>query len=86
MSNIAITGTSKGIGNALAKLYLDEGYTIIGYSKSKPNITHTNYYRYAIDATDEKSVIDMIRDIGRKFKIYILINNIGTASLNHIAH
>ncbi|MCI5539611.1 SDR family NAD(P)-dependent oxidoreductase [Campylobacter lanienae] len=86
MSNIIITGTSKGIGNALAKLYLDEGHTIIGCSKSKSNITHTNYHHYAIDATDEKSVIDMIRDIGRKFKIDILINNIGTASLNHIAH
>ncbi|WP_096020499.1 SDR family NAD(P)-dependent oxidoreductase [Campylobacter lanienae] len=85
MSNIIITGTSKGIGNALAKLYLDEGHTIIGCSKSKPNITHANYHHYAIDATDEKSVIDMIRDIGRKFKIDILINNIGTASLNHIA-
>ena len=85
MSNIIITGTSKGIGNALAKLYLDEGHTIIGCSKSKPNITHTNYHHYAIDATDEKSVIDMIRDIGRKFKIDILINNIGTAFLNHIA-
>ncbi|WP_096028632.1 SDR family NAD(P)-dependent oxidoreductase [Campylobacter lanienae] len=85
MSNIIITGTSKGIGNALAKLYLDEGHTIIGCSKSKPNITHANYHHYAIDATDEKSVIDMIRDIGRKFKIDILINNIGTTTLNHIA-
>ncbi|MCR8679846.1 MULTISPECIES: SDR family NAD(P)-dependent oxidoreductase [Campylobacter] len=80
-----ITGTSKGIGNALARLYLDEGHTIIGCSRNTPNINHTNYHHYTLDANDEKSVIDMIKEIGRKFKVDILINNIGTTTLNHIA-
>ncbi|MGH1600848.1 hypothetical protein [Campylobacter majalis] len=31
---IIITGTSKGIGNALAKAFLDDGETVFGCSRS----------------------------------------------------
>lgn len=82
---IIITGTSRGIGKNLAQSYLDDGYIVVGCSRSKTSIIHTNYLHYCIDASDEKSVINMVREIGRKFgKIDALINNVGTASLNHI--
>ena len=62
---IIITGTSRGIGKNLAQSYLDDGYIVVGCSRSKTSIIHTNYLHYCIDASDEKSVINMVREIGR---------------------
>lgn len=82
---IIITGTSRGIGLNLAKSYLDDGDIVIGCARSKTGLTHPNYHHYEIDASNENAVIDMVRDLGRKFgKIHALINNAGAASLNHI--
>ncbi|MBO7154607.1 MAG: SDR family oxidoreductase [Campylobacter sp.] len=82
---IIITGTSRGIGLNLAKSYLDDGDIVIGCARNQSNLTHPNYHHYEIDASNESAVIDMVRDLGRKFgKIHALINNAGAASLNHI--
>lgn len=82
---IIITGTSRGIGLNLAKSYLDDGDIVIGCARNQSNLTHPNYHHYTIDASNESAVIDMVRDLGRKFgKIHALINNAGAASLNHI--
>lgn len=82
--NIIITGTSKGIGNALALGFLDE-FRVFGCARSKSQITHKNYTHFCLDATDEKSVVDMVKSVNREFgEIYALINNVGAASLNHL--
>ena len=82
---VVITGTSKGIGKALALYYLNKDFIVTGCSRSSSSIEHQNYRNFELDITDEKSIVSMIRAIKKEFKkIDILINNAGIASMNHI--
>ena len=81
---MVITGTRKGIGRYLSKHYLAKGYTVIGCSRGEPSIKHDNYSHYQLDVSDEKAVINMIKDVKKRFKkVDALINNAGAASMNH---
>ena len=82
---IVITGTSRGIGKGLCEHYLKKGCRVVGCSRGKASVRHRKYKHYILDATDEKSVIEMVRSITREFgRIDCLINNAGISSLNHI--
>lgn len=82
---VVITGTSKGIGKAMALYYLNKNFVVAGCSRSSSPIEHQNYRHFELDITDEKAVVSMIRAIKKEFKkIDILINNAGIASMNHI--
>lgn len=83
-----ITGTSKGIGEFLAKYYLSKGHIVYGCSRSMPkwvNEDLENYSHYLLDVSDEKAVKKMFGDIRKKHgHLENLINNAGIASMNHI--
>jgi 3-oxoacyl-[acyl-carrier protein] reductase len=80
-----ITGTRKGIGNNLAKSYLEKGFMVAGCDVGKSTIEHKNYTHHELDVSDEKKVSTMVKDTKRKYKkIDILINNAGIASMNHL--
>lgn len=81
---IVITGTSRGIGKALAKHFLDKNDTVIGCSRGEASITHPNYKHFSLKVDDESAVVSMIRQIRREFgRIDVLLNNAGIASMNH---
>ena len=81
---IVITGTSRGIGKALAKHFLDKNDTVIGCSRGEASITHQNYKHFSLKVDDESAVVSMIRQIRREFgRIDVLLNNAGIASMNH---
>jgi 3-oxoacyl-[acyl-carrier protein] reductase len=81
---ILITGTRKGIGEALAHHYLSQGFIVIGCSREAGSIEHTSSRHFCLDITDESAVITMIRSIKKEFgHIDVLINNAGIASMNH---
>jgi 3-oxoacyl-[acyl-carrier protein] reductase len=85
MSNIFITGTSKGIGFELANLFLNEGHNVFGCSRGESSIINKNYKHYTCDVSDENSVINIKNDFIKSGKnIDILINNAGIASMNHV--
>ena len=82
---VVITGTSKGIGKAMALYYLNKNFVVAGCSRSSSSIDDENYRHFELDITDEKAVLSMVRAIKKEFKkIDILINNAGIASMNHI--
>lgn len=82
---IVITGTSKGIGKAIANYYLEQNDFVIGCSRNKSSIKHPNYRHFSLEVSDEKAVVSMVRAVKKEFgKIDILINNAGIASMNHI--
>jgi 3-oxoacyl-[acyl-carrier protein] reductase len=84
MSVFVITGTRKGIGYNLALSYLEQGHYICGCSRGKSEISHVNYRHFELDVSEEKSVVNMVRQVKREFKsIDVLINNAGIASMNH---
>lgn len=73
-----ITGTSRGIGQAAARHFAAEGYTVIGCSRSNAGFEHPNYRHYAVDLIDEDATRAFVRSVKREFKrIDILVANVG---------
>ena len=66
---VLITGTAKGIGNAIALKFLDMGHEVIGFDILDSTINNDKYTHYAIDVY--QSELPDINDID------ILINNAG---------
>lgn len=74
---VLITGTSQGIGKAIAQHFLSENHQVIGIDRQQASIEHTNYIHYTTDIRD----YDNLPDIEG---VNILINNAGTQNENDI--
>lgn len=74
---ILITGTSQGIGKAIAERFLSEGHNVIGIDRQDSSIEHEHYVHHKCDIRDYDSLPDA-RDIN------ILINNAGTQNEDDI--
>ncbi len=79
MNTILITGTSQGIGHALTKLLLMNGYRVIGTSTTGiDNINENNYKSYSLDLSNSDSIAAFEKNFqSDNIKIDILINNAG---------
>jgi benzil reductase ((S)-benzoin forming) len=47
-----VTGTSSGIGAAVARQLLEAGWTVVGFSRRSPSETHDRYRHVALDLGD----------------------------------
>ena len=74
---ILITGTSQGIGKAIAERFLKEDHEVIGIDRQKTGIEYRRYTHYQLDVRD----YDKFPDIPG---INILINNAGTQNEDDI--
>ena len=70
-----ITGTSQGIGKALAQIFLDNGHEVIGFDRQDAGITHESYTHIRIDVRG---------DLPEITDVEILINNAGTQNEDDI--
>lgn len=81
MKNVVITGTSRGIGFELAKIFADNGDNVLALSRNtKPleSINHKNITAISVDISkdsDLNKVTDFIENNWKK--VDILINNAG---------
>jgi len=77
MKNVLITGVSRGIGQALAKKFLDNGYFVIGTSTSgQASLTSDNLLVLQLDLADANSIEQCAKKVlGLEKPISILINN-----------
>lgn len=69
--NVLITGTSQGIGKAIAEIFLKENHNVFGIDRQKSAISHTNYAHYECDVRDYDK-LPKLQDVN------VLINNAGT--------
>jgi NAD(P)-dependent dehydrogenase (short-subunit alcohol dehydrogenase family) len=79
MNTILITGTSQGIGHALTKLLLINGYSVIGTSKTGiDNVNEDNYKSCSLDLSNLDSIAAFENNFQTEnIKVDILINNAG---------
>jgi NAD(P)-dependent dehydrogenase (short-subunit alcohol dehydrogenase family) len=68
--NVLVTGTSQGIGKAIAARFLKEGHAVFGVDLCPAAIEHPNYTHFERDIRDERPL-----DVPAP---EILINNAGT--------
>ena len=74
---ILITGTTQGIGKAIAEFFLQNNHTVIGIDRQEASIQHEQYTHYICDVRDRENLPD-IKDI------QILVNNAGTQNEDDI--
>lgn len=68
---VLITGTSQGIGQAIARRFLLEGHQVVGIDRQQNTLSHENYTHFVCDVRDREHLPE-IDDVE------ILINNAGT--------
>lgn len=77
---VLITGASRGIGFALSKQFLRNGYNVIGTSRTGKitNLSHKNLEVLALDLSNDETINNVDKLLGQKnIEIDILINNAG---------
>ena len=74
---VLITGTSCGIGKAIAELFLKNGHTVIGIDRKEKSIENESYTHVLCDVRDKEK----LPDVG---DVEILINNAGTQNEDDI--
>lgn len=74
---ILITGTSRGIGKAIALLFLENGHEVFGIDRNKCDIESENYTHYICDIRDFHKLPEIA-------DVEVLINNAGTQNQQDI--
>ena len=74
---ILVTGSSSGIGLAVAQMFLDKGHVVIGMDLLPPAIEHHNYIHYQRDISKKRTLPDIEG-------IEIIFSNAGTQNKNDI--
>lgn len=75
---ILITGTSQGIGRAIAELFLNNGHTVVGIDRQASTLCHTSYTHHTLD-------IRRTEMLPKVDGVDVLINNAGTQNEDDIA-
>lgn len=73
---VLITGTSEGIGKAIALKFLDMGWKVVGIDRNSCTIDSENYVHFTVDIVETEALPLLLGDID------IIINNAGIQSEN----
>jgi 3-oxoacyl-[acyl-carrier protein] reductase len=82
MPTALITGSSQGLGRALAERLLADGWTVHGFARGPQDLTHAAFTAHVVDVTDEAAVRSAVSTVAATGRIDVLINNAGAAALN----
>ena len=74
---VLISGTSQGIGKAIAELFLTHGHTVIGIDRQESSIDNSSYTHYVCDVRAKEQLPNIE-------SVDILINNAGTQNEDDI--
>ncbi len=74
---VLITGTTQGIGRAIAEKFLQSGHTVVGIDRQEASIVHAAYTHHVCDVRDYENLPEICG-------VNILINNAGTQNEDDI--
>jgi NAD(P)-dependent dehydrogenase (short-subunit alcohol dehydrogenase family) len=74
---VLITGTSQGIGRAVAALFISKGHSVIGIDRQEQTIIHPAYIHHQCDIRDFEALPEIA-------EVEVLINNAGTQNEDDI--
>lgn len=74
---ILITGTSQGIGKAIAELFLDKGHNVVGFDRNDSTVNDVNYSHYVCDVRNVAALPELD-------DVDVLVNNAGTQNEDDI--
>jgi NAD(P)-dependent dehydrogenase (short-subunit alcohol dehydrogenase family) len=74
---ILITGTSQGIGRAVAELFLEKGHSVVGIDRQVASLEHPDYLHHVCDVRD----FDALPQVDG---VHVLVNNAGTQNEDDI--
>ncbi len=81
MANIIITGSSRGIGFQMAKLFAKEGHHVLALSRNEKPIAELaseNIHTFSFDITNSKDIGKVLAFVESNWKqVDVLINNAG---------
>lgn len=77
MKKFFITGSSSGIGKALAEKALEQGHRVVGLSRHQ-SIEHNHYHHVQIDLSDLDNYVNVTFETIQGADELALINNAGT--------
>jgi benzil reductase ((S)-benzoin forming) len=72
-----VTGTSRGLGKAIALQLLEQGWNVTGISRNQ-SIEHEKYIHVSADLADSNCVNDLSLGLNPDAAEYMLIHNAGT--------
>jgi len=74
--SVLVTGSSRGVGELLARYFLSEGATVIGVSRGDPTFQHDHYQHFSADIADPDAVQRLFSTLRTTAKtLDIAINN-----------
>jgi short-subunit dehydrogenase len=77
MATAIVTGSSKGIGKAVALKLLQLCYDVVGISRSTSDIQHIKFSEMLCDLTDEKQTTKIVSLLQKDAKVVMLCNIAG---------
>lgn len=79
---VIVTGGTRGIGKAIAELYLSMGASVIVTGRSKTADVQDGFTYCALDCSEQRSVEAFVDYIGGMSRLDVLVNNAGINKIN----
>lgn len=86
---VLVTGGSRGIGRAVIRRMIDDGFDVLHFSRTPPPTLFEGEVFESVDLSDPKQTKEAIGDWSRKKDILHLVNNAGmirAAAIENVSH